>query len=255
LVEFAQAGRPVDFPVFDMHGHIGEWSLFDNWPLTEHLAEMERVGVRRTAISSLAAIAGDIAAGNDQVAAVARAHPDRFIGYAHVNANYPELIAPELERAAANPAFRGIKVYQQGVAYDDPRFEPVWEFAAARGWPVLAHTWAGQLTGFDRVAQRHPQTVFFAAHAGSDFVWQPYVDAARRARNFYLDLTYSRDHANLLEHLVREVGADQIVWGSDQPLFSLAQQLSKVLFARIADRDKEKILYRNAARAFRLPPP
>ncbi|MCG3148197.1 MAG: hypothetical protein PCFJNLEI_01640 [Verrucomicrobiae bacterium] len=250
LIQYGRTGRKLDFPVFDMHSHVGEWALFDAFGIEAHLAEMDRVGVSVTAISSLQAIAGDIRRGNDQVTDLLRRQPQRFVGYVHINANYPDLILPELERCRATPGFKGIKVYQQGVPYDDPRFEPAWEFAAAQHWPVLAHTWGGQLTGYDRAARSHPDVVFFAAHAGSDFTYQPYVDAARQARNFYLDLTYSREHTNLLEHFVRTVGADQIVWGSDQPLFSLAQQVSKVLFARLADTDKHKILFANAARAF-----
>ena len=76
------------------------------------------------------------------------------------------------------------------------------------------------------------------------------IDAARRARNLYLDLTYSRNHTGLIEHFVKEVGADRLVWGSDEPLFSMSQQVGKILFARIPDADKKKILWDNGARIF-----
>jgi predicted TIM-barrel fold metal-dependent hydrolase len=55
---------------------------------------------------------------------------------------------------------------------------------------------------------------------------------------------------NIIRHFVEVAGADRIVWGADAPLFSMAQQLCKVLFANISDEDKEKILYRNAAKLF-----
>lgn len=253
LVQCGLHGRKLPFPAFDMHCHVGKWALFDTYEIADQLAEMDVIGVRVAAISALPAIAGEVRRGNNLVARLCQRHPQRFVGYAHVNAHYPALLLPELERCFALPGFRGIKVYQQGIAYDDPRFDAVWEFARARRAPVLAHTWAGQLTGFDRVAQRFPAVPFFAAHAGSDLHYQPYIDAAKQARNFYLDLTYSRDHTNLIEHFVREVGDDQIVWGSDQPLFSMAQQVAKVLFARIPDAAKRKILGANAAPLFGLP--
>jgi uncharacterized protein len=254
VAAYGRTGKPLDFPVFDMHVHHGTWAFFDAISIDEEIAEMDRVGVRVAAISSLPAIAGNIREGNDGVAALLRLHPSRFVGYVHVNANYPALMLPEIERCFAQPGFRGIKVYQQGVSYDDARFEPVWEFPEARRAPVLAHTWGGNLTGFDKVAQRHPRTAFFAAHAGSDFQSRPYIEAARLARNFYLDLTYSRDHANMLEHFVHEIGAAQIVWGTDQPLFSMAQQASKVLFARISDDDKKRILGGTAYQLFGMTP-
>jgi predicted TIM-barrel fold metal-dependent hydrolase len=250
LVKIARAGKRLDIPVIDVHTHAGQWALFDDYTENDHIAEMDRIGVKFTAISSMSGISGDVRRGNDEIAALLARHPKRFVGYVHVNANYANEMLPELERCFALPGFAGIKVYQQGVPYDDPRFDPAWEMARERNVPVLAHTWAGNLTGFDKVAKRYPSVAFFAAHAGSEHGFQPYIDAARAARNFYLDLTYSRDITNLVEHFVKTVGADQIVWGSDQPLFSMAEQAGKVLFSRISDDDKCKILHGNAEKLF-----
>lgn len=254
LRNLALAGKPVRrFPVYDAHAHIGDWAIFDTVPLAEQVAEMDRLGIRAAAVSGLPALAGEYRRGNDLVAAAMRRHPGRFIGYAHVSAKEPEAMVPELKRCFANPDFRGIKLYQVGVPYDDPLFAPVYAFAAARRAPVLAHTWGGNLTGFDAAAAAHPDVTFLAAHAGSDWSHRAYVAAARRASNLYLDLTYSRDCAGMLEYFVAEVGAARIVWGSDGNLFSMAQQLAKVLCARIPDAAKQTILSRNPARLFRLP--
>ncbi len=250
LARFGLEGRTLGFPTFDVHSHVGKWAMYDSYEISDQIAEMDRIGVQVAAISALPAIAGDIQRGNDQVAELVGKYPGRFVGYVHVNANYPDRMLAELERCFARPGFKGIKVYQQGVPYDHPSFDPAWEFARAHRAPVLAHTWGGELTGYDRVAKRFPEVPFFAAHAGSGFAYERYIAAAKQARNFHLDLTYSREHANMIEHMVKSVGADQIVWGTDQPLFSMAQQAAKVLFARISDEDKKKILYQNAARLF-----
>ena len=251
LARYGREGRKIDlFPLFDAHSHMGQWSIFDAYDLKDHVAEMDRIGVRMSVISSLVALAGDIRRGNDAVAAALKAYPERFLGYAHVNANYPDLMLPELKRCFAIRGFKGIKVYQTGIPYDDPLFKPVWKFAQERGAPVLAHTWGGNLTGMDKVAKAHPRVPFLVAHAGSDWSHEAYVGAARRAKNLYLDLTYSRDHAGMIEYFVETVGADRLVWGSDEPLFSMAQQVGKTLFARISDQDKKKILWDNGARLF-----
>jgi len=251
LARYALEGKKIDlFPLFDSHSHVGQWSIFDAYDLKDQVAEMDRLGVRMSAISSLVALSGEIRRGNDVVAAALKAYPGRFLGYAHVSANYPGMLLPELKRCFAIPGFKGIKVYQTGISYDDPIFKPVWKFAEEHGAPVLAHTWAGSLTGFDQVAIAHPEIPFITAHAGSDWAYQAYIEAARRAKNLYLDLTYSRDHTGMIEHFVRTVGADRIVWGADAPLFSMSQQVGKILFARITDKDKKKILWENGARLF-----
>lgn len=254
LIEFARTGRSVThLPLFDAHAHVGGWRLFDSTTLEQRVAMMERTGIRVSVVSSLRALAGDIVGGNDEVLDAMDRYPTRFLGYVHVSANYPELIAPELARCFQHPGMRGIKVYQNGIPYDDARFTPVWEYAAVAGVPVLAHTWGGALTGFDAVAAAYPTVAFLAAHAGSDFAYQPYLEAARRAPNLYLDLTYSREHTGMIEHFVATLGAQRLVWGTDEPLFSMAHQLSKVLFARISDEEKTVILCQSA-RLFGQPP-
>jgi hypothetical protein len=252
LIDYARAGLRLDLPVFDVHAHIGNLIGEDTPPLDAQVAQMDRLGILAMAVSSEHALVGDIVRGNDEVAEAMRRFPGRILGYCHVSANYPDFLLPEVERCFRNDGFRGIKLYQVGPEYDDPAYDPVWAFAEERGLPVLAHTWGGNLTGFDRAADKHPGVPCLAAHAGSSFAYKPYIEAAKRVPNFYLDLTYSREHTNMIEHFVAELGAERVVWGSDAPLFSMPQQLCKVLFARISDEEKRKILYDNAAGWFRL---
>ncbi len=253
LIEHGRGGRCLDdVPIFDVHAHIGDFPYAESPSLELQVKEMDRIGIDCTAISSSEALFGDISGGNDGVAEAIRRYPGRFIGYCHVSAQFPELMLSELERCFANPGFGGIKVYQVGTDFDDPLFDPVWDFARERKLPVLAHTWGGELTGLDRAAEKCPEVAFMAAPAGSGFAYQPYIEAAKRVSNLYLDLTYSREHTNMIELFVKEIGADRIVWGSDAPCFSMSHQIGKMLFARIADTDKRKIIYDNAAALFAL---
>lgn len=251
LLQYGREGRTLDhLLVIDIHGHCGAMVQCATVTLKEQAAMMDRVGIDVAIVSSIAALKGQISTGNDAVREIIDRYPGRIFGYIHVSANYPELIAPEIARCCAHPGFVGIKVYQNGIPFSDPRFDPAWDAARDRNLPVLAHTWGGNLTGFDAVALRFPTVSFIAGHAGSDFAYQAYIDAARRAPNLYLDLTCSRDYTNMIPHFVTQLGAERLVWGTDIPLFSMAQQISKVLFASISDTDKSLILGRNAIRIF-----
>lgn len=251
LIEYARHGLRFDaFPVFDTHAHVHAMNGCDALPLADQVAEMDRTGIDLATVSSTRAIGADFQRGNDDVAEALRRYPGRFLGYCHISAQYPDLILPELQRCFAVPGFRGIKVYQVGLPFDDPAYDPAWEFARAHKAPVLAHTWAGEFTGFDRAAEKHPEVSFLAGHAGSGFAYEPCIRAATRLPNFFLDLTYSREHTNMIEYFVEKVSADQIVWGTDVPTFSMTHQLGKVLFARIPDETKRKILCTNAERIF-----
>ena len=99
LIEYARLGKAVDsFPVVDAHAHLGEFAGMPRRPFEEHIAEMDRLGIRWTAVSPALAIAGGIEEGNDAVRRAVRAHPDRVLGYAMVSANYPEQLEAELAR-------------------------------------------------------------------------------------------------------------------------------------------------------------
>lgn len=256
LIEYARRGQRLDdVPVFDCHAHVHSMASMDSPPIEQQVAEMDRLGINLAAISSTLAINADISRGNDLAAETAERFPGRFVCYCHVSANYADAMLPELERCFVRDCFRGIKLYQVGAPYDSVLFNPVYEFATAHGLPVLAHTWGTQLTGLDRAAQRFPEVAFMAGHAGSDFAYDTYLKAARLAPNLYLDLTYSREHTNMIEHFAAELGPERLVWGSDVPCFAMAHQLGKILFARLPDDAKRRIVYDNAARLFRLPEP
>jgi predicted TIM-barrel fold metal-dependent hydrolase len=52
----------------------------------------------------------------------------------------------------------------------------------------------------------------------------------------------------MVEKLVAEAGAENVLFGSDCYFFSMTQQIGKVIGARISDGDKHKILHENAQR-------
>ena len=46
--------------------------------------------------------------------------------------------------------------------------------------------------------------------------------------------------------MVEEVGADKVLFGTDMPWYDPNYGIGSVLFSRISDEDKIKILYENA---------
>ncbi|MFP4026288.1 MAG: amidohydrolase family protein [Candidatus Brocadiia bacterium] len=249
LIDYAREGKPLkDVPVLDVHAHIGGMAGWNPPPLKDQVAEMDRLGIDTAVVSSCLALTGAIQRGNDEVIEAHRRFPDQILGYCHVSGNYPEEMLPELERCFKSGAFVGIKIYDVGCPYDSDLFQPTWEFAREYSFPVLAHTWGGNIESYQRTAEANPDIAFLAAHAGSSFAYKPYIEAACRHENFYLDLTYSREHTNMIEHFAECLGPDQLVWGSDAPCFSMSHQLGKILFARIPDPAKRQILHDNAAK-------
>lgn len=78
---------------------------------------------------------------NDGIAEICREHPDTFVGLATLPLQQPALAVQEAERATTALGMRGLYVGSsvRGVYLDDPRFEPLWEFAQARRVAVFTH--------------------------------------------------------------------------------------------------------------------
>jgi predicted TIM-barrel fold metal-dependent hydrolase len=78
---------------------------------------------------------------NDRLAETVRAHPDRFAAFAAIPTPDPQAAADELERAVTQLGFKGalINGTTNGVFFDDKRFWPICERAAALDVPLYLH--------------------------------------------------------------------------------------------------------------------
>jgi predicted TIM-barrel fold metal-dependent hydrolase len=216
------------FPVIDIHTHLsfskksknggayGEELTWLGEP-PEFLEVMDRKNLRM-----LVNITGGTGPGlRSSVAKLDRAHPGRFLTFTEptfsrtAEPGYAKFQADELARAH-NDGARGLKVLKtlglylrervtEGplVKVDDPRFDPMWEAAAALKMPINIHTadpeafflpidrfneryeelhnhpdWSFHGKDFpsfqelmearNRVYAKHPKTQFISLHVGND---------------------------------------------------------------------------------------
>jgi 5-carboxyvanillate decarboxylase len=80
---------------------------------------------------------------NDILAGIVARYPDRYVALAALcpDPEKPEVAADELERCVRDLGFRGWKVnsHIRDTNLDDPRYDPIFERAAALGVPVYLH--------------------------------------------------------------------------------------------------------------------
>jgi 2,3-dihydroxybenzoate decarboxylase len=78
---------------------------------------------------------------NDRLAETVAAHPARFAGFAALPTAEPAAAAEELERSVTRLGFKGAMVHglTNGVFFDDERFWPILERAAALDVPIYLH--------------------------------------------------------------------------------------------------------------------
>jgi aminocarboxymuconate-semialdehyde decarboxylase len=180
------------------------------WDLDLRLADMDAYGIDRQAICATVhtffydqepALGRACAIlQNDEIAAVAKRHPDRFVALATLPLQDPQRAADELTRAMRVLGLRGAQIgtHVNGSNLDDPALEPVWAAANALKAFILVHphgeilpgdrlksyymrnfvglpfetTMAGAALVFGGVIERHPDVSFCLCHGGGFLPYQ-----------------------------------------------------------------------------------
>jgi predicted TIM-barrel fold metal-dependent hydrolase len=97
-------------------------------------------------------------------------------------------------------------------------------------------------------AQYHAPEVF--GHAGQDFAIERVIEMAERHDNIWLDLCGALTLDGAVEKLVRALGPERIMFGSDLPFCNRALQLGTLLYSRLQCSEVDTIAGLNAASLF-----
>jgi uncharacterized protein len=201
----------------------------------------------------------DVTRGNDAMAEIARAEPDRVRWYATLNPNHTSHALAELERCRQLGAV-GIKLLASRRA-DDPLLDPICEAASAFGFPLLHHIWQHRTRewpnqeisdGRDlgRLAARHPKVSFILAHIGGGGDWAHTLAAVRDIPNVYPDLSGSGVDRGMLDAALAALGARRLLWACDLTMETGLAKLRALEVIGLSSDDLADIRWRNAARLF-----
>jgi predicted TIM-barrel fold metal-dependent hydrolase len=233
--------------VIDAHGHLGVIKdYFVPQPEAARLVDcMDRYGIQRACIFAYAGVVSDFVYGNDLVAAAVAVHPDRFAGYATLNANYPEELLPELERCEGL-GLQGIKLITayQGHSEETERLFPVYDWANSHGKIILSHQW-GSPEFLARMAARHPRVSFHIGHLNL-----AYGEVVRHYDNVYTTTTFV-PWPGAIEQAAHAFGVEKMLFGSDVPDLDPSLNLGPLLMSRLSDEGKRLILGCNMERVLR----
>ncbi len=190
--------------------------------------------------------------GNDFILDQAHQYPNRFLPLVTANPWFGQQALAELRRGFEAGAV-GLKLHPglQGFQITDEIVGPLIEVAQAYHRPVYFHTGTPvtsmplQLT---ELAQRFPEVNFIMGHMGFSDFWNDVADAAKGARNVYLET--SSHWPSFVVDMVRVIGSQRILYGSDHPMNLMGLEIEKIV-RHIADKeDQENILHRTAETLF-----
>lgn len=228
------------------------------------VAALDAAGVERALVSAWWGPRGPML-DNDHVAALVRAHPDRFVGVASVDLSRPMEAVRELRRCVTELGFRGLRVlpWLWGLPPDDRRYYPLYAACIDLGVPFCTQVGhAGPLCAsepgrpipyLDHVAIEFPELTIIGGHIG--YPWTTEMIAmATKYPNVYIDTSAykpSRYPPELVAYM-RGHGRRKVLFGSNFPMLTPSQCLAEVTALELDDEARDLFLSGNAVRVFGL---
>lgn len=169
-----------------------------SYTLQQLLSLLDAAGIDR-AVMQAEWSSGDYRAENDQVAEIVKKHPDRFTGFASVDAADGLAAVVELKRSVESLGLRGLNVqpFASRLHANDKKFYPLYYKCLEYGIPVAIHTGInysndrtidyGRPIYIDEVACDFPGLKIIMNHGGWPWVHES-VAIARKHRTVYIEL-------------------------------------------------------------------
>jgi predicted TIM-barrel fold metal-dependent hydrolase len=237
---------------------------------------------------------------NEKLAELCASRPDRFMAYASLSLQYPDLAVQQLQTAVKTQGLKGAAIGGSvlGEDFSDLKFHPVWAKAEELGAVLFIHPqstpqlasrfkgngWLANTIGnpldttialqhliFEGTLDRYPGLKIIAAHGGGYLPsYAPRSDHAcfvspqncnseiklKKKPTEYLNQLYFDALVftpEALRHLVAQVGANQIMLGTDHPIPWEEHPVDHIFATKtLNNKDKIAILGANAARLFNV---
>lgn len=211
-----------------------------------------KAGIGASIVHSVALRASNVRSINDFIAEQMTLHPE-LIGFAAMHHEFEDM-GSEIDRCIGL-GLKGFKLHpdSQGVNADDPRLMRFYELIEGR-LPLILH--CGDYR-FDNshphrtkeILRTFPRLVVNAAHFGGWSIFDIAFDHLKE-ENCFMDISSSAIYLGPRRtgELIRMYGAERILFGSDYPMWSPAEELERFMLNDLTEAEREMILWRNAER-------
>jgi predicted TIM-barrel fold metal-dependent hydrolase len=243
--------------IWDAHVHLGtpyidelrpDKGIIEKGACEKLIVDMDDNNIKGSLIFPTANVGREYEKSNDEVAACARSHPDRFIGFARVNPRLGSISVEEIRRATTKLGLNGLKLHPEIESFrpDHEAHRPIYELACELGLPLLIHTDPSTRAAIysspfyiERVAQKFPDLKIIMAHLNGDC-----LIVMERTPNLYAETSLSS--IKTIKTAIEIGFEDKILFGTDYPYGNGHKfEIWKAKEATPEDRKREKLFNLN----------
>jgi predicted TIM-barrel fold metal-dependent hydrolase len=233
--------------LIDIHSHMGygaPYFLPQSGP-AEVNRQLRRHGFSKLVTFAFPGIFSDWVWGNDVARAAMIEDPDLILPLAVVNLWDPAEMKAEMRRCCDELGFWGVKLHPWWNGYPETgeNIRLACEFCHERGLILTNHYW-GPGSLLDAYAREFPRATLITGHLLTD---DETCAAVNRHPNVYMCTCLPIGRADL-PTVTAKLDPDKLLFGSDVPDLPIPTGFGPVLYARIGDERKRKIMGLNAQR-------
>jgi hypothetical protein len=248
--------------IFDVCAYLGNFGYF--WPVKVTTAEeliclMDKFGIDRAAICSLNSIFYDHMEGNEEIVKATKRYPSRFVGIATLYPHYRRSLV-EFEKCIDEYGMKGLELQPHYHHYElnDEIIDPFLKAAIKRKVPVFIPLCISMNFNFPRIKMEDVYKLIDTYPEATCIVGKFSYEIEKISRLMKKNDNVLAETSGLhlmhgIERLVREVGADRLLFGSGMPIQEVGPGLAKIQEAEIKEEEKRLILGENAIRLFDRP--
>ena len=262
ILGLAREGKPLkDVLVIDSHAHIGhdnaEGIGFIHMPHSDAAGMYERarlMGIDAICISGFLAIWTDFEEGNEIVRRAVERYPRFYHGYASLQPQYVKDWKKELRKWYGRYQMEGMKPYhpRTGIPYNHEAWTPWYEYGNRMRSYALIHPSPNMVAEVNDLAEKYPEISFILAHSGASFHdARLALEVAVKHTNVFLEITLTSVTYRVIEFMVAHLGADRVLFGTDQPMRDPIPQFGWMAYTHCSYEEKKKMFGLNMRKIIR----
>ena len=229
----------------DMHSHIGfgaPYFLPDSDP-PELVRQLGRHGFSKLVTFAFAGLNADWTWGNDFAHLAMQQFPEVILPLAAVHLWDAGEMQAEMERCCDQLGFWGVKLHPWWNGYPEtgPNVRLACAFCHERGLILTNHHW-GPAELLDAYAAEFPNAQLITGHLAAD---EGTIGVVNRRSNVFMGTCLPIQRGDLTAVLTK-LDASKLLFGSDVPDLPIPSGFGPILYARIPDETKRRIMGLNA---------